>query len=124
MENIDIQIHKALNSEIAELSSSEIIIRSLEDGVDLVGNLYYQGIDRVVIYEKNITPAFFDLKTGLAGEILQKFTNYRLRTVIVGDFSRYSSNSLRDFILESNKGHQINFVSTLEEAINLLSPNA
>ncbi len=124
MENIDIQIHKTLNSEIAELSSSEIIIRSLEDGVDLVGNLYYQGIDRVVIYEKNITPAFFDLKTGLAGEILQKFTNYRLRTVIVGDFSRYSSNSLRDFILESNKGRQINFVSTLEEAINLLSPTA
>ena len=39
----------------------------------------------------------------MAGEILQKFSNYRVRLAIVGDFTPYSSKSIKDFIYESNK---------------------
>jgi len=56
------------------------------------------------------------LKTGLAGEILQKFSNYYVELAIVGDFSKYSSKNLQDFIYESNKVGRINFVSSVEEA--------
>lgn len=59
----------------------------------------------------------------MAGEILQKFSNYRVRLAIVGDFTSYSGKSIRDFIYESNKKGQINFVSTTEEALNVLSGN-
>ncbi|KAA6304392.1 hypothetical protein EZS27_043961, partial [termite gut metagenome] len=58
--------------------------------MDLLGNLYYQGFDKIVVQEKNITPEFFDLKSGMAGEILQKFSTYRVRLAIVGDFTPYS----------------------------------
>jgi len=61
------------------------------------------------------------LKTGIAGEVLQKFATYRVRLVIFGDWHTYNSNSLRDFIYESNKGKHVNFVATKEEAITLLS---
>ena len=37
----------------------------------------------LVIDEKNLSPEFFDLKTGLAGQVLQKFTNYRSKLAIV-----------------------------------------
>lgn len=97
------------------------VINKVEDGIDLLGNLYYQGFDGIIIYEKNITPEFFDLKTGIAGEILQKFSNYRVQLAIVGDFSKYNSKSLNNFIYESNKGRLINFVSTLSEALGVLS---
>ena len=56
----------------------------------------------------------------MAGEILQKFSNYRMRLVIVGDFSALESKSLRDFIYESNKGKLVGFVSTAEEALHKL----
>lgn len=69
----------------------------------------------MILHQKNITPAFFDLKTKLAGEILQKFTQYQMQLVIVGDFEKYQSNSLNDFIYESNKGKQINFVKHVED---------
>jgi len=59
----------------------------------------------------------------LAGEILQKFSNYRVRLAIVGDFSTFTSKSIKDFIYESNKGRHINFVSSLDEAIKVLSKN-
>jgi hypothetical protein len=53
----------------------------------------------------------------MAGEILQKFSNYRMRLAIVGDFSEYKSKSLRDFIRESNRTGTINFVGTIDEAL-------
>ena len=116
-----IETHIIKDTKIAEVISDVNIINEIEDGIDLLGSLYYQGFDKIIIHEKNITPDFFDLKNGIAGEILQKFSTYRVRLAIVGDFSKYSSNSLKDFIFESNKGQHINFVSSCTEAVNILS---
>lgn len=116
-----IESHEINNIQIGEIISDELIIQSNEDGLDLLGNMYYQGFDRFIIYEKNITPAFFDLKNGMAGEILQKFSNYRVRLAIVGDFSAYTSKSITDFIYESNNGKQVNFLKSLDEALGKLS---
>lgn len=120
-EKMKIEAHHINNTKIAEVISDETIINTTEDGVDLLGNLYYQDFDRIVIHEKNITPDFFDLKNGIAGEILQKFSTYRVRLAIVGDFSKYTSKSLNDFIYESNKGRHINFVNSTTEALRILS---
>ncbi|WP_031526537.1 DUF4180 domain-containing protein [Dyadobacter crusticola] len=103
--------------QIAEVTSDKLIIETAEDGLDLLGSLYYQGFDSMIIHEENITPAFFDLKTGIAGEILQKFSNYRMRLAIVGDFKKYSGKSMRDFISESNRTGRINFLGSVEEAL-------
>ena len=108
-------------SPIAEVHADSIIINNTGDATDLIGNLYFQGFEKVILHELNIDPAFFDLKSGMAGEILQKFTNYRMKLAIVGDFSKFNSKSLKDFIFESNNQKQINFVATVEEALQTLS---
>lgn len=118
---MEITTHTIHNISIAEISAEGLIIEKEEDGLDLLGNVYYQGFDRVIIHAKNITPAFFDLKNRMAGEILQKFSNYRVRLAIVGDFSIYKSKSITDFMYESNKGKLINFLGSVEEALNKLS---
>lgn len=118
---MEIKEHNINDIKIVEVNSDGFIIQNIEDGTDLMGNLYYQESDRVIIHEHNITPAFFDLKNKMAGEILQKFSNYRMRLAIVGDFTKYSSKSLQDFIYESNQGKHVNFVSSVEEAIKRLS---
>lgn len=115
-----IENHTVNQKKVAEIQSEEIIIQSVEDGIDLIGNMYYQEFDTVIIHEKNITPDFFELKTKLAGEILQKFSNYRIRLIIVGGVSRYSSKNLQDFIYESNNGKHINFINSVKEALLLL----
>jgi hypothetical protein len=115
-----VEIHPTNESKIAEVISDGFVINNIEDGIDLVGNMYYQNVDKLILYEKNIIPTFFDLKTGIAGEILQKFSNYRIRLAIVGDFSKYTSKSLNDFIYESNKNREINFVFDVNEAKNKL----
>lgn len=112
---MNIEVHQTKNQRIAELLSESIILNSIQDGLDILGDAYYQGFDKVILHQKNITPAFFDLKTGIAGEILQKFSTYRMKLAIVGDFSNVESKSLRDFIRESNGGKLVNFVRSVEE---------
>ncbi len=112
-----IEIHQIKDMKIAEVISENTVIRNIQDGLDLLGDLYFQGFDKIIIHEKNITPDFFDLKTGIAGEILQKYSNYRVRLAVVGDFGKYQGKSIRDFIFESNKLGQINFVESCSEAI-------
>jgi len=116
-----IQSHEINTIKIAEVISDNIIIQSAQDGLDLMGNIYYQGFDKVILYEKNITPEFFDLKTKIAGEILQKFSNYRIGLAIVGNFDKYESKSLKDFIFESNKTKHVNFLGSLKDALDNLS---
>jgi len=105
---------------IAHLESDDII-HDAQEAAELLMNCRYQGADSLIIREENLPPAFFDLKTGVAGDILQKFSTYSGRLAIIGDFSKYDSKSLRDFIYESNKGRRINFVSDIDEAIAVLS---
>jgi len=112
-----IETHNIGNIKVAEIIADKIILTSTEDGLELLGNLYYQGFDKIIIHEKNITPEFFDLKTKIAGNILQKFAQYQMPLIIVGDFSKYKSKSLNDFIFESNKGSQVNFVSDLSRVL-------
>jgi hypothetical protein len=107
--------------KIAEVVSEDRIINNVEDGLSLLGNLYYQGFDKIIIYERNITPDFFDLKNGIAGEILQKFSNYRIRLAIIGDFSKYTGKSVTAFINESNKNKHIVFVNSIAEGLNMLT---
>jgi len=118
---MEIKTHQINKTKIAEVISEEIIINSAQDGLDLLGNIYYQDFDAVVIHEKNITPEFFDLKTKIAGDILQKFSNYRIRLAIIGDFNKYESQSFKDFIFESNQSGHIHFVENLETALQKLS---
>ena len=115
--NVIIETHNIGNIKVAEIIADKIILTSTEDGLELLGNLYYQGFDKIIIHEKNITPEFFDLKTKIAGNILQKFAQYQMPLIIVGDFSKYKSKSLNDFIFDSNNGSQVNFVSDLSRVL-------
>ena len=119
---MEIKIHYVNGLQLAEVVATDVVIKTAEDGLDLLGTIYYQGFDRVIMHQANITPDFFNLRSGMAGEILQKFSNYRVRLAIVGDFSQYSSKSFNDFVFESNKAGHINFVSSLAEAVRLATP--
>ena len=116
-----IRSHNISDIKIAEVTSDKIIIRQTNDALDLMGNMYYQGFDRIIIHEKDITADFFDLKNKMAGEILQKFSYYRIRLAIIGDFSKFTSKSLRDFIYESNRGKHVYFAASVEEALDALA---
>lgn len=94
------------------------MINTVNDILDVLADASYNyRADHMVVYKESLPEQFFELRTGLAGEMLQKLTNYNMRISIVGDFSVYSSKALRDFIYESNKGKQVNFCATEQDAL-------
>lgn len=109
------------NVAVAKVSSDVPVITDAQSALDILTSAKYN-IDtkNIVIDKKLIAEDFFVLSTGLAGEILQKYINYRGRIAIYGDFSKYTSKPLKDFIYESNKGKDVFFVVSEEEAINML----
>ena len=113
--------HQADGQTFLEVLSEKQFIGSVQDALDLIGEFFGQYYDGIIIHEHSISPHFFELKTRLAGDILQKFSNYRLRLAIVGDWSKYTSHSLAAFIVESNRGRMVNFATSTEEAVALLS---
>ena len=107
---------------LAVVSGEEKIITDVQSALDLVMTARYEtGADRIVIDKHAITEEFFILSSGLAGEVLQKFINYHVKAAIWGDYSRYTSKPLKDFIYESNNGKDFFFTNTKEEAIRRLT---
>ena len=74
----------------------------------------------LVLADSNFSEEFYRLRTGLAGEILQKVSNYRVRLAIVGSFEMVTGSKFREFMTESNRGSQVCFAKTLEEATRWL----
>lgn len=110
------------NAVCAVIKSGSIVITDTQSALDMLMTAKYEtGCMNIVIDKKLVTEDFFILSTGLAGEILQKFINYGGRIAVFGDFSHYTSKPLHDFIYESNKGKNVFFVSSEEEAVDMLT---
>lgn len=108
---MNIKISEKDSSKVAIIESSDVLINNVQDALDLMATISHMyGCNKMVVSKTSITESFFDLKTGVAGEILQKYTNYNMKIAIVGNFEMYNSKSLKDFIFESNKGSQVFFL--------------
>ena len=108
--------------DIAVIFGPEKCVTSPAAALELAMTARYEtGADRIAIEKSAIAEDFFILSTGVAGEILQKFINYHIKAAIYGDFSRYTSKPLRDFIYESNQGTNFFFTASQEEAVEKLS---
>ena len=107
---------------IALAEGPEKLITCPQEALDLAMTVKYEtGSQRIALPKKLVAEEFFILSSGMAGEILQKYINYQFKLAIWGDFSRYTSKPLHDFIYESNQGKDFFFVATQEEAVSRLA---
>lgn len=106
----------------ALVHNTDRVITDAQSALDVLMSAKYEiGTKNIVISMKLIAEDFFILSTGLAGEVLQKLVNYGGRIAVYGDYSRYTSKPLKDFIRESNRGRDVFFAATPEEALDMLS---
>ncbi len=109
-------------NEVAIVKSSEMVIKDVESAIDFMMVVKYEtNCNKIALNKEAIVEDFFILSTGIAGEILQKFITYQIKFAIYGDYSKYTSQPLKDFIYESNNGKNIFFVENEEEAIRKLN---
>ena len=114
---MEIKVH---SFKIVEFISSETILNNPQDILDLMVLAGEKDANKIILHENNINPDFFELKTGFAGEVLQKAVNYHIKLAIIGDFNKFTSKSLKSLIAESNSGNQFFFISNTIEAMEKL----
>lgn len=113
--------HQLGNLRAVEVISNDLLIADVDHTLDWLSTLSYeQKCRNIILHRRNIVEDFFDLKSGLLGEVLRKMTIYDFRLAVVGDFSDVRSKSLAAFISESNRKRQFVFVSSVEEVVEKL----
>lgn len=110
-----------VNGDIAIVESAEVVIMDAGSALDFIVTIGHEyEVSKIIINKSAIIEDFFKLSTGIAGEVVQKFVNYGYRLAIVGDFSKYTSKPLRDYMYECNNGRELYFVADVDAAIEKL----
>jgi hypothetical protein len=113
--------HDLGSSKAVEVLSDKIIINTEQDAQELMATIGYQyNCRKIILYKNNLCEDFFELSSGIAGAVMQKFSNYRVQVAIFGDING-NSKSLKAFIVECNRTRQVQFVKDLTTALQKLS---
>jgi hypothetical protein len=121
----------AMDSEILEVAGHRILVCALAgtvlnkpgDANDFLAEAWAREVDLLAIPTARLGEDFFDLRTGLAGEVGQKFANYRMLLVIIGHLAQWTAKSraFRDYVREANEGSSLWFVADRAELAEKLS---
>lgn len=103
-------------NRIVEIIDPSVQIRSGQNMVELAFHPTLQGVRSVILMREHLSADFYDLPTGVAGDVLQKAVQYGIRIAIIGNFSDILSKSFHDLVRESNRGKDAFFVSQKDEA--------
>ena len=114
------RIYELDGVRVIECVADGRLVRTSQDAIDLIGDARSHQADLVVIPIERLGDDFFRLRTGIAGEVIQKFVTYGVCLAILGDISRHlnESSALRDFVREANQGSHCMFVTNREEIRN------
>jgi hypothetical protein len=95
--------------------SGKKLIENEKDAVELVGLCIENNATRILLHSDNLPAAFFDLKSGLAGMILQKLANYQMKAAVVLPMNP-SKGRFGDFVAETNRGKTFRVFQDRNEA--------
>lgn len=99
-----------------ELLTGGKLIESEQDALELVGICGEHDTQRLMIHGENLPDDFFQLKTGLAGKILQKFTNYQLKTAAIIPAEKVNQGRFKEMALETNRGQNFRIFENRQDA--------
>ena len=77
----------------------------------------------LLLEESQLGAKFFDLRSGLAGEVLQKFTNYRVRlAIVIADATAHGSR-FSELVHEHRAHNAVRFFDSAQRARQWLTYN-
>ena len=118
--NRHVTLHSQADKQYVASATLHEFIHTPQDFLDLLAWGGENGTTLFLLRDVNFGPGFYNLKTGLAGEVLQKLSNYTCRLAIEGTFDLVVSERFRELMSESNKGSHVRFARSREEAISWL----
>lgn len=108
----------------AEADRAERLISSEGDALDVMATCGSLGAESLLLYEGNLSPEFFELRSGLLGAVSQKWVNYRFRAaLVVADVTRHGER-FAEYARESRRHPNVRVYETREDAVAWLAPRS
>lgn len=109
-----------LQERLERVASADI--SNEQDILDVVGAAMEHGYR--ILSDAELSPEFFDLGTGLMGELFQKFTNYHLQLAIVLEDTGRHGKSFSELVHEHERHASLRFFRTESEARDWIEQTA
>jgi hypothetical protein len=117
---MDYSVRGKGNLRYIECIVGQKYVENERDALDLVAACIENDTNRLLLHERNLSPGFFELSTGLAGNILQKFINYSIKVAAVMDTEKISQGRFREMVIEVNQGNHFRVFHSCIEAVEWL----
>lgn len=125
---IDMEKIKTMNYKLIEKNSKKYIecvsaempLNKEQDALDLIAACIENDTNLIMLHDEALSNDFFKLGTGLAGQVLQKFINYNVKTAVIIKDEQKIRGKFRELLAESNKGNDFRVFSNTVEAENWL----
>lgn len=110
------QVIESNNHTYIACTSADTPISTEQDALDLIALCMEHNTALLLLHEEALSEDFFKLKTRVAGNMLQKFTNYRVKTATVISSQRANTGKFKELVQESNKGNQFAVFTSIADA--------
>lgn len=118
--NMQFKVVEKANERYIECISAETPLRTEQDALDLIAVCGENDTNHLIIHAGALSDDFFSLKTGVAGQMLQKFINYQVKTAVIVANEQLIKGKFREMLAESNKGNNFRVFNRMTEAENWL----
>jgi DNA-binding PadR family transcriptional regulator len=108
------------NQRYIECFLAEPPLSTEQEALDLVALCGENDTNLMMLHADALSEDFFKLKTRIAGMILQKFVNYRVKTAIVLPGDLKIMGKFKELMVESNRGNEYRVFNNVTEAENWL----
>ena len=113
-----------MNYKVVEQGSKIIIeyvpsvkwVENERDALELVAICGENDTNRLMLYAGNLTEDFYQLSTGVAGDILHNFVNYYIKGVAVLTPELVNQGRFREMVIEANRGRHFHVFYEREKA--------
>ncbi|MFB6365346.1 DUF4180 domain-containing protein [Paenibacillus elgii] len=111
-----VQVIERGTKKYVEYASVETPLRTGQDALDLNAACLENDTNLLLLHAEALSDDFFNLRTGLAGEMLQKFVNYRVKAALIITNELTVKGRFKEMLAEANKGNDFRVFGSVGEA--------
>jgi PadR family transcriptional regulator, regulatory protein AphA len=106
---------------IVECLSGVGTVNGEQEALALVAACMENRTQRVLLPAGTLSDDFFHLRSGVAGSVLLKLSNYRVTTAAIISAEQIGEGKFRDWVLETNRGREFRIFSERYKALDWLA---
>jgi len=118
---VEFTVSEAMGPRLLEGVPKQSCMLHADDAATVLQECLSHRVDRVMLYSENLPDRFFDLSSGEAGVVLQKFRNYNIRLAVVCSSSVRLSRRFGEMVAEERRGRNFGLFETRDSARRWLS---